>query len=62
MKKIIVAIDGYSSSGKSTMARELARRIGYVYVDSGQVKRGRGGVISFRLPGQDRATRFRAST
>ena len=27
-----------------------------------QVKRGRGGVISFRLPGQDRATRFRAST
>ena len=35
MKKIVIAIDGYSSSGKSTMARDLARRIGYVYVDSG---------------------------
>lgn len=38
-KKIIIAIDGYSSSGKSTMARELARRIGYVYVDSGAMYR-----------------------
>lgn len=39
MKKIIVAIDGYSSSGKSTMARELAKRTGYVYVDSGAMYR-----------------------
>lgn len=39
MKKIIIAIDGFSSSGKSTMARELARRIGYVYVDSGAMYR-----------------------
>lgn len=38
-KKIIVAIDGYSSSGKSTMARELAKRVGYVYVDSGAMYR-----------------------
>jgi len=38
-KKIIVAIDGYSSSGKSTMARELARRVGYLYVDSGAMYR-----------------------
>lgn len=38
-KKIIIAIDGYSSSGKSTMARELARRIGYIYVDSGAMYR-----------------------
>ena len=38
-KKIIVALDGYSSSGKSTMARELARRTGYVYVDSGAMYR-----------------------
>ncbi len=38
-KKIIVALDGYSSSGKSTMARELARRAGYVYVDSGAMYR-----------------------
>lgn len=39
MNKIIIAIDGYSSSGKSTMARDLARRIGYVYVDSGAMYR-----------------------
>ncbi len=39
MKKITIAIDGYSSSGKSTMARELARRIGYVYIDSGAMYR-----------------------
>ncbi len=39
MKKITVAIDGFSSSGKSTMARELARRTGYVYVDSGAMYR-----------------------
>ena len=39
IKKIIVALDGYSSSGKSTMARELARRVGYVYVDSGAMYR-----------------------
>lgn len=38
-KKIIVAIDGYSSSGKSTMARELAKKVGYVYVDSGAMYR-----------------------
>lgn len=37
--KIIVALDGYSSSGKSTMARELAKRVGYVYVDSGAMYR-----------------------
>ena len=37
--KIVVAIDGYSSSGKSTMARELAKRIGYIYVDSGAMYR-----------------------
>lgn len=38
-KKIIVAVDGYSSSGKSTMARELAKRVGYVYIDSGAMYR-----------------------
>lgn len=37
--KIIVAIDGFSSSGKSTMARELAKRVGYVYIDSGAMYR-----------------------
>lgn len=37
--KIIVAIDGFSSSGKSTMARELAKRVGYIYIDSGAMYR-----------------------
>ena len=39
MKKIIVAIDGYSSSGKSSMAKALAKRIGYRYIDSGAMYR-----------------------
>lgn len=39
MKKITIAIDGYSSCGKSTMAKDLARRIGYVYVDTGAMYR-----------------------
>lgn len=38
-KKIIIAIDGFSSSGKSTMAKALARRIGYRYVDTGAMYR-----------------------
>ncbi|MDE6316973.1 MAG: (d)CMP kinase [Muribaculaceae bacterium] len=38
-KKIIIAIDGFSSSGKSTMAKELARQIGYRYIDSGAMYR-----------------------
>ncbi|MDE6265724.1 MAG: (d)CMP kinase [Muribaculaceae bacterium] len=37
--KIIIAIDGYSSSGKSTMARSLAAEIGYRYIDSGAMYR-----------------------
>ena len=39
MKKIIVAIDGFSSSGKSTMAKALAKHTGYIYVDSGAMYR-----------------------
>ncbi|MDE5795458.1 MAG: (d)CMP kinase [Muribaculaceae bacterium] len=39
MKKITIAIDGFSSSGKSTMAKQLAKKIGYVYVDSGAMYR-----------------------
>lgn len=38
-KRIVIALDGYSSSGKSTMAKELARTVGYVYVDSGAMYR-----------------------
>lgn len=39
MKKIIIAIDGHSSCGKSTMAKDLAREVGYIYVDSGAMYR-----------------------
>lgn len=39
MKKITIAIDGYSSCGKSTMAKDLARSIGYVYIDTGAMYR-----------------------
>ena len=38
-RKIVIAIDGYASCGKSTMAKELARKIGYVYIDSGAMYR-----------------------
>ncbi len=38
-KKIIIAIDGFSSTGKSTLARELANHFGYVYVDTGAMYR-----------------------
>lgn len=38
--KIIVAVDGYSSCGKSTMAKALAREVGYIYVDTGAMYRG----------------------
>ena len=39
MKKITIAIDGHSSCGKSTMAKALASRVGYVYVDTGAMYR-----------------------
>lgn len=47
----MIAIDGYSSCGKSTMAKELARKVGYIYVDTGAMYRAvtlfamRGGMI-----------------
>jgi cytidylate kinase len=39
MKRIIVAIDGFSSCGKSTMAKQLAHEVGYIYVDTGAMYR-----------------------
>ncbi len=39
MSKIIIAIDGHSSCGKSTMAKALAQQVGYIYVDSGAMYR-----------------------
>ena len=39
MEKIIIAIDGFSSCGKSTMAKDLAHELGYIYVDTGAMYR-----------------------
>lgn len=39
MKKITIALDGHSSCGKSTMAKQLARQLGYIYVDTGAMYR-----------------------
>lgn len=39
MKKITIAVDGFSSTGKSTLAKELAKRLQYIYVDSGAMYR-----------------------
>jgi CMP/dCMP kinase len=39
-KKIVIAIDGYSSCGKSTLAKQLAKKLHYSYVDSGAMYRG----------------------
>ena len=38
-KKIIIAIDGHSSCGKSTMAKSIAQELGYIYIDSGAMYR-----------------------
>ena len=51
-KKLTIAIDGFSSCGKSTVAKELARKLGYIYVDTGAMYRAvtlycmRNGLIS----------------
>jgi len=39
MKKMIIAIDGYSSCGKSTLAKQLAKELGYIYIDTGAMYR-----------------------
>lgn len=39
MKRIVIAIDGFSSTGKSTLARQLARKLDYTYIDSGAMYR-----------------------
>ncbi|NJX17207.1 (d)CMP kinase, partial [Tamlana crocina] len=38
-KRITIAIDGFSSTGKSTVAKQLAKELGYVYVDTGAMYR-----------------------
>lgn len=39
LKKLIITIDGWSSCGKSTLAKQLARELGYIYIDSGAMYR-----------------------
>ena len=39
MRKITIAIDGPAASGKSTTAREVAQRLGYIYIDTGAMYR-----------------------
>ena len=39
MKKIIITLDGYSSCGKSTLAKQMARALNYVFIDSGAMYR-----------------------
>ena len=39
MRKITIAIDGYSSTGKSTIAKQLAKALNYIYVDTGAMYR-----------------------
>ncbi len=65
MKKITIAIDGYSSCGKSTMAKDLAREVGYIYVDTGAMYRAvtlycmRNGL--FNAAGEVMADRLKAA-
>jgi cytidylate kinase len=40
LKKIVIAIDGFSSCGKSTLAKELAKELNYIFIDSGAMYRG----------------------
>ncbi len=42
---MVIAIDGYSSTGKSTLAKNLARELGYVYVDTGSMYREKQGPL-----------------
>jgi cytidylate kinase len=59
-KKIIIAIDGHSSCGKSTMAKSLAQKLGYIYIDSGAMYRVvtlyalRNGLINNGIPDSEK--------
>lgn len=59
-KKIIIAIDGHSSCGKSTMAKSLAQKLGYVYIDTGAMYRAvtlvalRKGWIENKIPNNNK--------
>ena len=59
-RKIIIAIDGHSSCGKSTMAKSLAQELGYIYIDSGAMYRVvtlyalRNGLITNGVPDREK--------
>lgn len=59
-KKIVIAIDGHSSCGKSTVAKELAKILGYIYIDSGAMYRAvtlfalRNQLITDKIPDESR--------
>ena len=59
-KRIVIAIDGHSSCGKSTVAKELAHKLGYIYIDSGAMYRVvtlyalRHGLIKNQVPDVER--------
>lgn len=60
MKKITIAIDGFSSTGKSTLAKALAKSLGYIYIDTGAMYRAvtlfamRKGLISSKSFDEER--------
>lgn len=60
VKKIIIAIDGHSSCGKSTMAKSIAQELGYIYIDSGAMYRVvtlyalRNGLINNGVPDNEK--------
>ena len=63
-KKIIIAVDGFSSCGKSTFAREVAARIGYIFIDTGAMYRavtllGLRGASDIYLDGENVESRIR---
>lgn len=78
MKKIVIALDGHASCGKSTMAKDLAREIGYTYIDTGAMYRAvtlyclreklfdgdclDTGRLERELPGLDIVLRFNPAT
>ena len=58
-RKIVIAVDGYSSCGKSTLAKSLAQKLGYIYIDSGAMYRAmtlfalRNNLITNRVPDKE---------
>ena len=68
MRKITIAIDGHSSTGKSTLARQLALSLGYVYIDSGAMYRAvtlfalENGLIGHKPDAEALGPGFREST